>query len=249
MHDAASHPHPASPAARLLVVEDNPALAAGLRHNLEYEGYAVDVAHTAGAGLAAYRARRPDLVVLDLMLPDGDGFEVLRALRGAGESAAVLVLTARGDEGDKVRGLRLGADDYVTKPFGLLELLARIEALLRRAARPPDAGAAAGAPGVASGVACFGDVELCAATRAVRRGGRPVALRPKEFELLAALVARRGAVASREELLREVWRYDPDVTSRTVDTHVLELRRKLEPDPAHPRHLLTVRKAGYRLDG
>ncbi len=240
MNDAASPP--ASPPARLLVVEDNPALAAGLRHNLEYEGYAVDVAHTAGAGLAAYRARRPDLVVLDLMLPDGDGFEVLRALRGAGESAAVLVLTARGDESDKVRGLRLGADDYVTKPFGLLELLARVEALLRRAARPPDAGAAAG-------VACFGDVELCAATRAVRRGGRPVALRPKEFELLAALVARRGAVASREELLREVWRYDPDVTSRTVDTHVLELRRKLEPDPAHPRHLLTVRKAGYRLDG
>ena len=229
--------------AHLLVVEDNPTLAAGLRHNLEYEGHTVDVAHTAAAGLAAYRARRPDLVVLDLMLPDGDGFEVLRALRAAGGAAPVLVLTALGDETDKVRGLRLGADDYVTKPFGLLELLARVEALLRRTAQPPDG------PGGRGGVGRFGDVEVCAATRAVRRGGRPVALRPKEYELLAALLARRGAVASRGELLREVWGYDPAVTSRTVDTHVLELRRKLEDDPARPRHLLTVRKAGYRLDG
>jgi DNA-binding response OmpR family regulator len=230
--------------ARLLVVEDNATLAAGLRHNLEYEGHVVDVAHTAAAGLASYRARRPDLVVLDLMLPDGDGFEVLRRLRAGGATAPVLVLTALGDETDKVRGLRLGADDYVTKPFGLLELLARVEALLRRAgAGPPPA---AGGPGP---VARVGDVEVCAATRAVRRGGRPVALRPKEYALLAALLARRGAVASREELLREVWRYEPDVTSRTVDTHVLELRRKLEADPARPRHLLTVRGAGYRLDG
>ncbi len=232
--------------ARLLVVEDNAALAAGLRHNLEYEGYAVDVAHTAAGGLAAYRARRPDLVVLDLMLPDGDGFEVLRLLRGAGEGAPVLVLTALGDETDKVRGLRLGADDYVTKPFGLLELLARVEALLRRAARAPDAAPAAAGRG---GVARVGDVEVWAATRAVRRGGRPGALRPREVDLLAALLARRGAVAARDERLREVWRYEPDVASRTVDTHVLELRRKLEPDPARPRHLLTVRKAGYRLSG
>ena len=245
-------------AARLLVVEDNPTLAAGLRHNLEYEGYAVEVAHTAAAGLAAYRARRPDLVVLDLMLPDGDGFEVLRALGGvpAGAAAAagvagvpVLVLTALGDETDKVRGLRLGADDYVTKPFGLLEFLARVEALLRR--HPPrgggGAGAGAGGPS-AFGTRRFGAVEVCAATRTVRRAGRDVALRPKEYELLAALLARGGALASRGELLREVWGYDPAVTSRTVDTHVLELRRKLEADPARPRHLLTVRKAGYRLD-
>jgi DNA-binding response OmpR family regulator len=230
--------------ARLLVIEDNPTLADGLRHNLAYEGHAVDVAHTAAAGLAAFRAARPDLVLLDLMLPDGDGFEVLRTLRAAGETAPVLVLTALGDEADKVRGLRLGADDYVTKPFGLLELLARVEALLRRAA-PEPAPARGGHPGAA----CFGDVEVCAATRAVRRAGRPVALRPKEYELLAALLARRGAVASRGELLQEVWRYEPDVTSRTVDTHVLELRRKLEDDPANPRHLLTVRKAGYRLEG
>ncbi len=227
-----------APPARVLVVEDNAALADGLRHNLEYEGYAVEVAHDAAGGLAAYGRRRPSLVVLDLMLPDGDGFAVLRALRGRGEATPVLVLTALGDEADKVRGLRAGADDYVTKPFGLLELLARVEALLRRAGPP--------APGPR---ARFGDVELCLATHTVTRAGRPVPLRPKEFDLLAALGARAGAVASREALLREVWRYEPDVTSRTVDTHVLELRRKLEADPARPRHLLTVRKTGYRLDG
>ena len=221
--------------ARLLVVEDNLTLAAGLRHNLEYEGHAVDVAHTAAAGLAAYRARRPDLVVLDLMLPDGDGFDVLRTLRASGETAPVLVLTALGDETDKVRGLRLGADDYVTKPFGLLELLARVDALLRRSARP---GAAR---------ARFGTIEVCAATHEVTRAGTPISLRPKEYELLVALLRRDGAVATRDELLREVWRYDASVTSRTVDTHVLELRRKLEDDPATPRHLLTVRKTGYRL--
>jgi DNA-binding response OmpR family regulator len=144
-----------------------------------------------------------------------------------------------------VRALRLGADDYVTKPFGLLEFLARVEALLRRRGPPAEG---ADATGGRFGVARFGDVEVCAATRTVRRGGLPVTLRPKEYELLAALLARRGALASRGELLREVWGYDPAVTSRTVDTHVLELRRKLEADPAHPRHVLTVRKAGYRLE-
>ncbi len=224
-------------ASRILVIEDNDALAAGLRHNLEFEGYDVVVAHDAAAGLDAARARRPDLVILDLMLPDADGFRVLRALRAAGNAMPVLVLTALGDEADKVRGLRVGADDYVTKPFGLLELLARVEALLRRSARAS----------VATETVGFGAVEVSLATHAVTRDGRPVPLRPKEYELLVALLRRDGAVATRHDLLREVWGYDASVTSRTVDTHILELRRKLEADPAKPQHLLTVRKCGYRV--
>ncbi len=232
----AAAPPPSAPR-RVLVVEDNAVLADGLRHNLAFEGYAVRVAGSAADGLAALRAEAAELVILDLMLPDGDGFHVLRALRAAGDATPVLVLTALGDEADKVRGLRLGADDYVTKPFGLLELLARVDALLRRAAP-----SRAGQPRER-----FGAVEVCEATHEVTRAGAPVALRPKEYELLCALLRRGGAVATRDELLREVWRYDASVTSRTVDTHVLELRRKLEDDPANPRHLLTVRKTGYRL--
>ena len=151
----------------------------------------------------------------------------------------ILILTARGEEADKVRGLRLGADDYVTKPFGVLELLARVEALLRRTAPPGDG---AGEPEE------FGVVEVIPASRTVLRNGKPVALTPKEFDLLLALLRRGGAVVSRMELLTEVWGYSAAVLSRTVDTHVAELRRKLETDPAAPHHILTVRKAGYRLE-
>ena len=234
----------------ILVIEDNTALALGLRNNLEYEGYEAVVAHDAAGGLAAARARAPDLIILDLMLPDADGFRVLRELRASGVEAPVLVLTALGDEAAKVRGLRVGADDYVTKPFGLMELLARVDALLRRAARPAaPAAAPGGAPnGAAHDTTTVGDVTVCAATHAVTRAGAPVALRPKEYELLVALLRRGGAVATRHELLREVWGYDESVTSRTVDTHMAELRRKLERDPANPRYLLTVRKTGYRLE-
>jgi DNA-binding response OmpR family regulator len=223
-------------ASRILVIEDNEALAVGLRHNLEFEGYQAFVAPDAATGLEAARTLAPDLIILDLMLPDADGFRVLRTLRAGGSATPVLVLTALGDEADKVRGLRVGADDYVTKPFGLLELLARVEALLRRSSRP-----------TMQTTARFGDVTVCVATHTVTRAGQAIALRPKEFELLAALLRRNGAVATRHELLREVWGYDPSVTSRTVDTHVLELRRKLEPNPASPVFLLTVRKTGYRL--
>jgi DNA-binding response OmpR family regulator len=231
---------------RVLIVEDNEALARGLRHNLEYEGYEVLVAADAPAGLAAVRDHAPDLVILDLMLPGTDGYRALRELRESGNRTPVLVLTALADEADKVRGFRFGADDYVTKPFGLMELLARVDALLRRAG----AGAApAPAPPATSAAARlrFGDVEVDTAAHAVTRAGRPVALRPREYDLLVALLARAGTVATRDALLREVWGYEPDVTSRTVDTHMAELRRKLEPDAAHPRHLLTVRKTGYRL--
>src|SRR5213593_1912823 len=224
---------------RILVIEDNPDLAYGLRNNLEIEGYEVDVAKDGTRGLSRARTDNPDLVVLDLMLPGMDGFRVLRALREDGHGMPVLILTARGEEADKVRGLRLGADDYVTKPFGVLELLARVEALLRRSAPPGDG---AGEPEQ------FGAVEVIPASRTVLRSGQPVALTPKEFDLLIALLRRGGAVVSRMELLTEVWGYSAAVLSRTVDTHVAELRRKLETDPATPQHILTVRKAGYRLE-
>ena len=224
----------------VLLIEDNQDLAYGLRNNLEIEGHQVDVAGDGAAGLARVRQREPDLIILDLMLPGLDGFRVLRTLRDEGHHFPILILTARGDESDKVRGLRLGADDYVTKPFGVLELLARVEALLRRAA----AAASAGAPAVEQ----FGDIEVHTASRTVRRRGEAVTLTPKEYDLLVALIDRRGAVASRAELLTEVWGYSAQVMSRTVDTHIAELRRKLEADLAAPRHILTVRKTGYRLE-
>ncbi len=227
---------------RVLVVEDNADLAYGLRNNLEIEGYKVDVAGDGTRGLALARTAGPDLIILDLMLPGMDGFRVLRALRDEGRRLPILVLTARGEEGDKVRGLRLGADDYVTKPFGVLELLARVEALFRRA------GAAAVTPATLAERERFGDVEVVPSSRAVLRQGKAVTLTPKEYDLLIALLRRQGAVASRTELLTEVWGYRASVLSRTVDTHVAELRSKLEQDAAQPKHILTVRKAGYRLE-
>lgn len=232
----------------LLLIEDNETLALGLRSNLEYEGYRVLVAHSAAAGRELATAHRPDLVILDLMLPDTDGYHLLRALRDAGDLTPVLILTALGEEADKVRGFRFGADDYVTKPFGLMELLARIDALLRRAQRPP---ASPAPPSPASngrdGSVAFADVRIDPSTRTVTRDGAEVALRPREFDLLAALVRRDGQVATRLDLLREVWGYDDSVMSRTVDTHIAELRRKLERDPAHPEHILTILKTGYRI--
>jgi DNA-binding response OmpR family regulator len=225
---------------RILLIEDNPDLIYGLRNNLEIEGYDVSVAEDGPSGVQRARELQPDLVILDLMLPGMDGYRVLRAIRESGSVVPVLILTARGEEADKVRGFRLGADDYVTKPFGVLELLARVEALLRRAATPTIHVPAATTER-------FGDVDVDVASRLVLRRGEPVALAPKEFDLLLALLRRRGAVVSRLELMKEVWGYRAAVVSRTVDTHVSELRRKLEDDPARPRHLLTVRKAGYRL--
>ncbi len=227
---------------RILVIEDNPDLAYGLRNNLEIEGYEVEVAKDGTRGLSRARLSRPDLVVLDLMLPGMDGFRVLRALREDGISMPVLILTARGEEADKVRGLRLGADDYVTKPFGVLELLARIEALLRRVTAPRKNG---GPPEAA--IEKFGEIEVLRPSRTVLRNGSPVSLTPKEYDLLLALLQRDGACITRSDLLVEVWGYSAEVMSRTVDTHVAELRRKLEPDPTNPRHILTVRKTGYRL--
>jgi DNA-binding response OmpR family regulator len=222
----------------VLLVEDNADLAYGLRNNLEIEGYEVRVEADGAAAVETARVLKPDLVILDLMLPGMDGFRVLKTLRDESLEMPVLILTAHGAEAEKVRGFRLGADDYVTKPFGLLELLARVNALLRRSGRRT---AAAGPPET------FGDVHVDPSTRTVTRAGTPVALTPMEFDLLLALIRRRGAVASRIDLLREVWGHSAAVLTRTVDTHIAELRRKLEKDPAAPRHILTVRKAGYRL--
>ncbi|HEX3867624.1 MAG TPA: response regulator transcription factor [Gemmatimonadaceae bacterium] len=225
---------------RVLVIEDNRNLATGLRNNLEIEGYAVDVAVDGTSGLARARACIPDLIVLDLMLPGMDGYRVLRALRHDGVDTPVLILSALGEETDKVLGFRLGADDYVAKPFGLLELLARVDALMRRSAT------VRGMERLTAPVS-FGDVVVDPGTHIVRRRGHEVMLRPKEYDLLIALLRRGGQVAARTELLEEVWGYSGEVYSRTVDTHVAELRRKLEENAADPRHILTVRKTGYRI--
>jgi two-component system alkaline phosphatase synthesis response regulator PhoP len=227
-----------TPHARILVIEDNEDLAFGLRNNLEIEGYRVELATDGRSGLTRARELQLDLIVLDLMLPALDGYRLLRELRDEGNAVPVIILTARTEEADKVRGFRLGADDYVTKPFGVLELIARVEAVMRRSG----AGVRT-APAVS-----FGDVTIDAATRTVRKRNRDVALTPMEFNLLLALVKRRGAVVSRLDLLKEVWGHVSTVLTRTVDTHVAELRRKLEDDPSQPKYILTSRKAGYRLE-
>ncbi len=225
---------------RILVVEDHADLAFGLETALENEGFAVEIAADGSAGLDRAWGGGFDLIILDLMLPRLDGYRVLRALRGDGSEVPILVLTARGEEANKVQAFTLGADDYVTKPFGTLELIARVHALLRRARR----GEGPSLPAVER----FGDIEVNPASRTVYQAGQLVALTPREFDLLLALIKRRGAVASRSDLLAEVWQYQPEIVSRTVDIHMAELRRKLEADPAHPRHLLTVWKVGYRLE-
>jgi two-component system, OmpR family, alkaline phosphatase synthesis response regulator PhoP len=222
---------------RILLIEDNPDLAFGVRNNLEIEGYQVEVALDGRVGLERAREKRFDLLILDLMLPGLDGFRVLRSLREHGDRTPVLILTARGQEEDKVRGLKLGADDYVTKPFGVLELMARVEALLRRSQPPRPAGAPVR----------FGRVAVDPGARTARLDGTDIPLAPKEFDLLWALIEANGAALSRDRLMEQVWGYGADVLSRTVDTHVAELRRKLEPDAERPHHILTVRKVGYRL--
>jgi DNA-binding response OmpR family regulator len=227
---------------RILVVEDQRDLARGLQANLEVEGYEVAVALTGEDGLRIAREEPVDLVLLDLMLPGIDGYDVLSRLRQSGVDVPVLILTARAEEVDKVRGFLAGADDYVTKPFGVMELLLRINAILRRG-RPVPSG---DSPQVRD-TRRLGPIEADVADRSVRVNGNPVSLTPRAFDLLIALMDRKGRVASRHDLLRDVWGYADSVTTRTVDAHVAELRRKLEADPSAPRHILTVWKVGYRL--
>ena len=227
-------------ASRVLVIEDNPALAEGIAYNLRHEGYEPRIAEDGRLGLSAVREWDPHLVILDLMLPGIDGYQVLESMRREGHRAPVLILTARAEEADKVRGFRLDADQYVTKPFGVLELLERVASLLRRA---NGRGSAEGRNATIQ----FGGIVVDTATRVVSRDGLPCGLTPKAYELLLALIRRQGAVVGRVELLTEVWGYGAFVMSRTVDSHIAELRRKLEADPANPQHILTVWKVGYRF--
>ena len=222
----------------ILLIEDNRDYAATLRANLEREGYEVAVAANGIEGLELAKRTAPDLIILDLMLPAMNGFTVLQRLRDEGRQAPVLIMTALGTEEEKLRGFGLGADDYVVKPCGLLEILARVRALLKRAS------GGTAAPRTEFQVA---DLTIDFAARLVRRGDVEITLRPKEFDLLAALVRHRGRVVSRADLLREVWGYAAGTESRTVETHLAALRERLGDDPQSPRYIVTVRRAGYRL--
>jgi two-component system alkaline phosphatase synthesis response regulator PhoP len=224
---------------RILIVEDEPAMVAGLRDNFEYEGYDVISAHDGVAGLERALAEQPDLVVLDVMMPRMSGLDVCKQLKAKRPSMPIIMLTARGQEIDKVVGLELGADDYVTKPFSIRELMARVKAVLRRVSPPS----------TTPEVYRFSDVEINIRGNEVRRGGSPVELSAKEFALLAYLVAHPAETLSRDRLLDEVWGYENYPNTRTVDTHILHLRQKLEPNPEEPRLFLTVHGSGYKFVG
>ncbi len=224
---------------KILVVDDEATLVATLRYNLEREGYQVNTAGDGASALAAARSDPPDLIVLDLLLPELDGLEVCRILRRE-MAVPILMLTAKVQEVDKVVGLELGADDYVTKPFGMRELLARVRALLRRAETPAAA---------AADVLRSSDLQVDFRRREASRRGSALALKPKEFDLLAFLARNRGRAFSREQLLNQVWGYDFAGETRTVDVHVRWLRQKIEEEPAKPTRLITVRGLGYRFEG
>ena len=222
---------------RILIVEDEPAMVAGLRDNFEYEGYEVISAGDGVSGLERVFTDDPDLVVLDVMMPRMSGLEVCKQVKAKRPSVPIIMLTARGQEIDKVVGLELGADDYVTKPFSIRELMARIKAVLRRAsaqASPPD-------------VYRFGDVEVNIRANEVRRAGRPIELSTKEFALLAYFISHPAETLSRDRLLDAVWGYENYPNTRTVDTHIVHLRQKLEPNPEDPRFIVTVHGTGYKF--
>lgn len=225
--------------AKVLIVEDDQAMAVALKDGLAYEGYAVTVARDGVEGLHCAEKEKPDLIVLDVMLPRMSGLDVCKEIRRRGDKVPILMLTARGQEIDKVLGLKMGADDYVTKPFSFLELMARCEALLRRVAGlsgPLDRSA-------------FGDVTVDFKAGELRRRGELVEVSPRELRLLAFFIQHKGEVVTRETLLAEVWDYDTAPLTRTVDMHVAKLRRKIEVDPANPKHLITVHRIGYKFTG
>ncbi|MCH8193432.1 MAG: response regulator transcription factor [Planctomycetes bacterium] len=222
---------------RILIVEDDPAILRGLKDNLEYESYDVVTARDGELGYRLIQEQRPDLVVLDLMLPKMDGYELCRKIRSEGMDMPILMLTARSEEGDRVRGFDLGADDYVTKPFSVPELLARIRAILRRVQPPTDL------PDQVN----FDEVVVDFKRFAAKKAGEVLKLSRKEFGVLRLLAARAGQVVTRNELLGEVWGHDYFPTARTVDNHIASLRAKLENDPAQPNHLITIHGVGYKL--
>lgn len=226
---------------RILLVEDEPSLVLTMSDRLLSEGYQVETAGDGDTALARALAEPFDLVILDVMLPGRDGFEVCRELRSRGGHVPVLMLTARSQVIDRVVGLKLGADDYLTKPFEMIELLARVEALLRRSPAPSTA-----AP---TGVYTFGDVRVDFRRAEVFRGNEPVTLSALEFKLLAYFIENRGALLTRDELLDKVWGYDAMPVTRTVDVHVGSLRQKLERNPSHPELFLTIHRRGYRFAG
>ena len=221
---------------RILIVEDEPDLRRGLEMNLRAEGYGVLTAATGDAGVKQALSEKPDLVLLDVMLPGLNGFDVCRELRRKGFEAPIIMLTAKSEEIDRVVGLEIGADDYVTKPFGLRELLARIRVRLRRHT-----------PGFATEVLRFGSVQIDFDRHQASRQGERVELTGKEFELLKLLAQHAGEIVTRDRLLNEVWGYESYPTTRTVDNHILRLRQKLEDDPANPRHILSIYGEGYKF--
>ncbi len=221
----------------ILVIEDDPAILRGLADNLRFESYEVLTAADGESGYKLLTEKKPDLLILDLMLPRMSGYEVCRKARAAGIATPIVILTARGEEADRVLGLDLGADDYVSKPFSIRELLARVRAILRRA-QP-----AAALPDELR----FGDVEVDFRSYEARKGGSPLEMTPKEFQVLRLLASRSGEVVTRDELLNEVWGYENYPTTRTVDNHVATLRAKIELDPANPEHLRTVHGVGYKF--
>ncbi len=224
---------------RILIVEDDPAMETGLRDNLEIEGYSVDSAADGAAGLKLLTENTYDIALLDVMLPKLSGFDLLRQARAQGVRTPVIMLTAKGEEIDRVLGLELGADDYVTKPFSLRELLARVKAVLRRSE-----GKAGGAE---DAVLMLGSLRIDFSTYNATRGGDAVEMTPKEFDVLKFLWKHKGETVSRDQLLEQVWGYSESISSRTVDNFILRLRQKIEQDPAHPKHILTMHGIGYKL--
>jgi two-component system alkaline phosphatase synthesis response regulator PhoP len=222
---------------KILIVEDEPDMVLGLKDNFEFEGYEVVTATDGEAGLERARAQKPDLIVLDVMLPKMSGLEVCKTLRGEGWEGPILMLTARGQEIDKVVGLELGADDYVTKPFSIRELLARVRAVLRRT------------DGTKKRLArySFGDVELDFESYGATKGGEALELSPREFELLRYLIERKGETVTRDKLLEDVWGYDSYPSTRTVDTHIAKLRSKIGDSGSEPRWILTIHGMGYKF--
>ncbi|MGH9939706.1 MAG: response regulator transcription factor [Blastocatellia bacterium] len=224
---------------KALVIEDDQIIAVALREGLQTEGYLVEIAGDGAAGLSAASAREFDIVILDVMLPCQSGFDVCRRLRRAGNTVPIIMLTARDLEAEKVQGLRIGADDYLTKPFSLMELFARIEAVLRRASRDFEALVHYE----------FGGIRLDFKKLEATRRDAPLELSPREFKILRYFIEHRGEVVSRDQLLNNVWAYNCFPTTRTVDQHIARLRQKIEPAPAEPQFLITVHGAGYKFLG
>jgi len=227
---------------RVLIVEDDEAMSVALRDGFQYEGYNVTVAKDGEAGLQLATNDQPDLILLDVMLPKMTGLDICKHLRGTGNDVPIIMLTARGQGIDKVLGLKLGADDYITKPFGFMELLARAEAVLRRsrvpavAAAPPD-------------TYRFGDVAIDFKRHEARKGASSIELSPREFQLLAYFIQHRGEIVTRETLLDAVWDYNAIPFTRTVDMHIAKLRKKVEDNPSDPKHIVTVHRLGYKFTG